>query len=161
MPVLRQDDSTPAHQRSAPLEGKTALVQRELSRARLHREQERAAMTPDERSWIEELLAEIPPPSCRAVSRTTGKSDWTIRRVKRELDGDARPMRQPRSQREEPSADETSQLVGWIVFVAIILGVGLLIWVAARSAPMSPEFPTSFYPESFTERKTDETEYPE
>jgi len=120
-------------------------------------------MTPDERTWIEQLLAEIPPPSCRAVSRITGFSDWTIHSVKREMVGDSRPMRQPRSQREESSADETSPspLVGWIVFVAIFLGTGILIWFAARSAPLPPESPTSFYRESFTERKTNETEYPE
>jgi hypothetical protein len=136
-------------------------VQRELSRARLYREQKRNAMTPEEQAEIEELLLRNPPPSCRAISRMTGISDWTVRRVKRELDGDSRPMRQPRSQREEPSDYETSPLVGWIVFIATFLGAGLLIWLAARSAPLSPEFPTRLYPESFTKRKTDETEHPE
>ena len=79
-------------------------------------------MTPDERSWIEELLAEDPPPSCRAISRTTGISDWTIRRVKRELDGDPRPMRQPRSRPGRAFEEEASALTGWIVFGGIVAG---------------------------------------
>ncbi len=31
--------------------------------------------------------------SCRAIARETGYSDWTIRKIARELDGDSRPMR--------------------------------------------------------------------
>jgi hypothetical protein len=94
-----------------------------------------------DRERIIGMLLEDPPPSCRAVSRATGYSDWTIRKIARELDGDPRPMKQRRSQPQEP-ADEVSPLVGWLIFGGIVAVIALSIWAGARWTP-PPESPES------------------
>lgn len=118
-------------------------------------------MTPDERSWIEELLSEIPPPSCRAVSRMTGISDWTVRRVKRELDGDLRPMRRPRSDSYEPPDEppDVSPVVSWLAFGGFLAVLALVIWAGLRWTPPlgSMDFSNGFYSNPSTERTDDET----
>ena len=58
-------------------------------------------MTPADRERIVEMLLEDPPPSYRAVSRASGYSDWTIRKIARDLDGDSRPMKERRSRSDE------------------------------------------------------------
>ena len=88
-------------------------------------------MTPAERTWIEELLTQDPPPSCRAISRATGISDWTIRRVKRERDGNPRPMKQPRSRPHEPE-EEASALTSWLVFGGVVAFFALATWPGVR-----------------------------
>jgi hypothetical protein len=115
-------------------------------------------MTPAERTWIEELLAQDPPPSCRAISRITGISDWTIRRVKRERDGNPRPMKQRRSQPPE-TTEEVSTLTSWLVFGGVVVFFALAIWTGARWAP-PPEPPesTDWSPRPYDDRKeNDET----
>lgn len=122
-------------------------------------------MTPDERNWVEQLLSEIPPPSCRAVSRTTGISDWTIRRIKRELDGDQRPMRRRRSSSYDmPGETESvSPAASWLVFGGFLAVLAFAIWAGLRWTPPldSTDFPHGFYPNSPTERTDNETEFPE
>lgn len=121
-------------------------------------------MTAADRDWIEELLRKHPPPSCRAISRQTGYSDWTIRRIKRELIGDDRPMKQ-RRQGDDPPPDsgDASPLVSWLFFGGFIAVLALAIWAGVRCAPPidSTDFPHGFYPNPRTERTNDETEFPE
>lgn len=101
-----------------------------------------------DRERIVEMLLEDPPPSCRAVSRATGYSDWTIRKIARELDGDPRPMRQRRSQ--EPPAEETSPLIGWLIFGGFVAVLALAVWGGTRCAPPldSTDFSTRLQPKS-------------
>jgi hypothetical protein len=90
-----------------------------------------------DRARIEELLAQDPPPSCRAISRVTGISDWTCRRVKRELDGDPRPMKRGSRARSEPT-DELAEplgLGGWIMFALVAGGIALAAWAGVRWTP--------------------------
>ena len=82
-------------------------------------------MTPADRQRIEELLAD-PSRSYRSISRETGYSDWTIRRVQRDLDGDARPMKQPRYPPEE--SEDVSPILGWLVFGSVVAVLVLMIW---------------------------------
>jgi hypothetical protein len=119
-------------------------------------------MTPGDRDRIAEMLLQDPPASCRAVSRATGYSDWTIRKIARELDGDPRPMKQRRSQAQE-STEEVSALTSWLVFGGIVAGFALVIWAGVRWAPRleSQDFPPNFHIDSFAERSNDETQFPQ
>lgn len=124
-------------------------------------------MTPADRGWIEELLQELPPLSCRAISRQTGYSDWTIRRIKRELTCDDRPMKQRRQRRDEdeppPDSGDVSPIVSWLFFGGFIAVLALAIWAGVRCTPPidSTDFPHKFYPNPPTERTDDETQFPE
>jgi hypothetical protein len=91
-------------------------------------------VTPADRARIEELLQD-PALSYRAISRATGISDWSIRRLARQLDGDPRPMRQRRSHWDEAPPEELSPVVGWLVFGSIVAVIALAIWSGARWAP--------------------------
>lgn len=104
-------------------------------------------MNAADRNRIVDMLLEDPPPSCRAVSRATGYSDWTIRKIARELDGDPRPMRQQHSQPHEPP-EELSALTAWIVFGGFIALIALAIWTGVRWSPLleSLEIPDSSIP---------------
>ncbi len=110
-------------------------------------------MTTSDRERIEEMLLEDPPPSCRAVSRATGYSDWTIRKIARELDGDPRPMKQHRSRPQE-STEEVSAVTSWLVFGGVVALFALAIWVRVRWGPLpeSPESP-DMSPRPFDYRK--------
>jgi hypothetical protein len=111
-----------------------------------------------DREPIIAMLLDDPPPSCRAVSRATGYSDWTIRKIARELDGDTRPMRQPRSQPPAPS-EEVSALTCWLVFGGMVAVTALAIWAGSRWTP-PPQFPqsTDSFPYPYGDRKeNDET----
>jgi hypothetical protein len=88
---------------------------------------------PGDRERIEEMLLEDPPLSCRAVSRATGYSDWTIRKIARELEGDPRPMRGARASGDLPG--EVAAGSGWLIVGGIIIGVALLIWIGVRRMP--------------------------
>lgn len=122
-------------------------------------------MTPADRGRIEELLLKRPSPSCRAISRQTGYSDWTIRRIKRELIADDRPMKRRRQRWDEPPTDygDVSPVVSWLFFGGFIAVLALAIWAGVRCAPPldSTDFPHGFYPNPRTERTNDETEFPE
>jgi hypothetical protein len=111
-----------------------------------------------DRDRIVEMLLEDPPPSCRAVSRATGYSDWTIRRIRRAIDGDPRPMKQ-RASRSQPSGEEVSALTSWLILGGIVAAFALMIWAGVRwtPPPESQEFPDSS-PRPFDYRKeNDET----
>jgi len=114
-----------------------------------------------DRERIAELL-EDETRSFRSIGRELGLSDWTIRKIARELDGDPRPMKRRRQRPQEMPAEETSPLVGWLVLGGIVFGVAFVIWAGARSVPVQPpDFPTNPYPQSSSERRLDETQYPE
>lgn len=84
--------------------------------------------------------------SFRSIGRELGVSDWLVRKIARELDGDLRPMKQQRSHAHEVTDD--SSLAPWLVFGGMVFGVAFLVWIGARSAP-PPESPGSsfgFYP---------------
>lgn len=72
--------------------------------------------------------------SYRAIGRMTGASDWTVRRIGRELDGDTRPMKQPRYLPEEID-QEVSPVAGWLVFGGFVAILALMIWAGWRWMP--------------------------
>jgi hypothetical protein len=116
-------------------------------------------MKPADRAEIAELLRDETM-SYRAIGRELGVSDWLIRKVARELDGDPRPMRQLRSRSEE-TTDDVSPVAGWLVFGTVVACLALAIWVGVRSTPSpdSRDFSTGFYTDSSTERRDIETDY--
>jgi hypothetical protein len=73
--------------------------------------------------------------SYREIGRQTGVSDWTIRKIARELDGDPRPMRSPHSEPSDSGTDEASALTGWIVFAVVVGCFAIMIWAGARWTP--------------------------
>ena len=118
-------------------------------------------MSPADRALIEDLLLQDPTRSCRSISRQTGYSDWTIRKIARELDGDPRPMKQQRwPAHETPREPESvSPVTSWLTFGGFIAVLALMIWAGMRWAPPldSPDFFHSFHPNPPTERTDDET----
>jgi hypothetical protein len=74
--------------------------------------------------------------SFRAVGRDLGLSDWLVRKVARELDGDPRPMRQPRTSRSD-DPEELSALGCWLTFGGIVAVLALAIWGGGRWNPPS------------------------
>ena len=118
-------------------------------------------MSSPDRERIAELL-EDPTLSYRAIGRMTGASDWTVRRVARELDGDTRPMKQPRRLSEEID-QEVSQVAGWLVLGGFVAVLALSIWAGVRwTSPLdSTDFSHGFYPNPHSERTNDETQFPE
>ena len=109
-------------------------------------------MTPADRARIEELLQD-PSLSCRAIARETGYSDWTIRKIARELDGNPRPMKRHRSRPQE-STEEVSAVTSWLVFGGVVALFALAIWARVRWGPLaeSPQSPDSS-PRPFDYRK--------
>jgi hypothetical protein len=87
-----------------------------------------------DRQQIEQLLDDASF-SCRAIARETGYSDWTIRKIARELDGDSRPMRQSRSHSNETPPDDVSPVAGWLVFGGFVAVILLATWAGSRGAP--------------------------
>lgn len=86
-------------------------------------------MNPGDREQIEQLLQDRHP--YRAIARETGYSDWLIRKIAREVNGDPRPMRSAPS----PNAEDGSGLTGWLVIGGIATFIGLLIWARIRWMP--------------------------
>lgn len=87
---------------------------------------------PVDRDLIEQLL-ENDSLSFREIGRRAGCSDWTVRRIWRDLADDSRPMKLPPRPRDD-SADSLG-LAGWGVLAGI---VGLFIgafWFFARGTP--------------------------
>jgi transposase-like protein len=91
-------------------------------------------VSPDERDRIAELLQD-PGLSYRAIGRELGLSDWTIRRVARELDGDPTPMRSPRSRSQEPQTEGAATLTSWLVIGGIVAVFVLAILAGTRRSP--------------------------
>ncbi|HEY1866695.1 MAG TPA: hypothetical protein VGG70_00270 [Candidatus Cybelea sp.] len=112
------------------------------------------------RERIAELL-EDETRSFRSIGRELGVSDWLVRKTARELNDDRRPMRQRRSRSQEPPSAEVSPLVSWLVFGGFLAVLALAIWAGARSKPPldSTDFPYGFYPNPYTERTDDETQF--
>jgi hypothetical protein len=93
-------------------------------------------MSPADRDRIEELLQD-PSLSCRAISRATGYSDWTVRKIARDLDGDPRPMKRRRSHAAREPAEDASPLTAWLVFGGVLVGIVFAIWLGAKWIPPS------------------------
>ena len=91
-------------------------------------------MNPEDRERVIVLLQD-PTRSYRSIGRELGVSDWTIRRIARELDGDPRPMKQRHSRFEEPAAEGDSLVSGWLVCGIIAAGFVLMLWAGARGVP--------------------------
>lgn len=94
-----------------------------------------------DRERIVDLLADDSL-SYREIGRLTGASDWTVRRIARELDGDARPMKQ-RRYRSEETAEGVSPISGWLIFGGFAVCLALMIWAGMRwnPPPGSGDFP--------------------
>ena len=93
-------------------------------------------MSPADRARIEELLCDESL-SFRAIARELSISDWQVRKVAREIDGDPRPMKRGGRARYEPT-DEPAEplgLAGWIIFALVAGGISLAILAGARGAP--------------------------
>jgi transposase len=86
-----------------------------------------------DRERIAELL-EDETRSFRSIGRELGVSDWLVRKIARELDGDPRPMKQRPSRPQEPT-EEVSTLTGWLVFGGVIGFIALAIWAGVRWTP--------------------------
>lgn len=84
-----------------------------------------------DRARIEELLQDETL-SYREIARQTGASDWTVRRIARDVAGDVRPMKRARHEH----AVEPLGLASW----AILAGLGGIfvgaLWFLGRG--MSP-----------------------
>ncbi len=91
-------------------------------------------MSPADRARIADLLRDDSL-SFRAISRATGYSDHTIRRISRQLSNDPRPMRRDRRYQPDEAAEPTSTRAGWIVFGGIAAFVALLVWARIRWTP--------------------------
>ena len=90
-------------------------------------------MSPSDRDRIAAALRGKRKPY-RAIGRELGVSDWLIRKVARELDGDPRPMRRPPPSTPE-TTDDGSPAAGWIA-VGIVAGLfALAIWARVRWGP--------------------------
>lgn len=115
-----------------------------------------------DRALVEELLGDESL-SYREVARRVGCSDWAVRKAARQLDGDPRPMKQRCSPSDEPSGNEVSPLVSWLVFGAALSFFASATWVSVRWMPPleSTDFPHGFYCNPPPERMDDETDYSE
>lgn len=90
-------------------------------------------MNTADRQRIAELLRDESR-SFRSIAREIGISDWTVRRVARELDGDPRPMKS--SAREIPDYDrDGSEAGGWIGLAMFVGFIALVVWFALRGLP--------------------------
>lgn len=93
-------------------------------------------MSPSDRARIEELLQDERL-SFRAIARELSISDWQVRKVAREIDGDPRPMKRGGRSRYEPinGPAEPLGIGGWIIFALVVGGIALAIWAGARGMP--------------------------
>lgn len=90
-------------------------------------------MTRAEVDRVRELLADETL-SFRAIAREVGCSDWTVRRIARELDNDPRPMKRDRHETPD-QVYEGSDTAGWIGLSAFVAFIGLAIWLGLRNMP--------------------------
>jgi hypothetical protein len=88
-----------------------------------------------DRDAVAKLLGDDPERSYRSISRELGISDWLVRKIARELDGDSRPMRRSRSQCFNQSDNEAPAAAGWIVLAVVGGCLVLMIWAGARWTP--------------------------
>ena len=94
-------------------------------------------MTASDRDRIADLLQDESR-SFRSIGRELGVSDWTVRKIARELDGDPRPMKQRCSQYEElDGTDDLSAVSSWLVFGGFVAVLALAIWAGTRWVPPS------------------------
>src|SRR5579883_1132834 len=96
-------------------------------------------MTPDQRAHIEALLADERL-SFRAIADLVGCSDWTIRKIARELTGDERPMKSCRSQTGINGDQRDPATPGWAFVVIFGAGLAVLTWLAVRCGISPTDF---------------------
>lgn len=85
-----------------------------------------------DRDLVEELL-EDESLSLREIARRAGCSDWTVRRIARELCGDPRPMKSAYAKIN--GGERPPQILGWIGLALTATVVGLVIWAGLRGLP--------------------------
>jgi hypothetical protein len=90
-----------------------------------------------DRERIADLLADESL-SFRAIGRMTGASDWSVRRIAREIAGDETPMKRRYSPQDDARTDVLPAL-SWTIWGGAIGLVCLGIWALVRIAP-PPEF---------------------
>ncbi len=83
-----------------------------------------------DRTLVEQLLQDQNL-SYRECARRASCSEWTVRKIARDLAGDARPMKHARSADE----DEPTGFVAWLTFAGIIAAIVGAIWLATRRVP--------------------------
>jgi len=90
-------------------------------------------MKPVDRARIEELLRDETL-SFRAVAREVGASDWSVRRIARELDGDPRPIKRDRAEHSGAcyESSDSSGTTGWVALASVVGFVALAVWASTR-----------------------------
>lgn len=82
---------------------------------------------------VEELLKDKTL-SLREIGRRARCSDWTVRRIARELNGDYRPMKSAYAH-GAGDGEPRSEIFGWIGLAGTVAVVGLMIWAGLRALP--------------------------
>ncbi len=80
-----------------------------------------------DRALVQRLLEETDL-SRRAIATEAQCSDWSVRKIERELAGGNRPMKRARSEGDDGPAGSG----GWLVLVAFIAILSGVIWAASR-----------------------------
>lgn len=86
-----------------------------------------------DRELIVELLQDESR-SLRDIAREAGCSDWTVRRISRQLRGDSRPMKNSANSSFHDYADSGST-PGWTVAIGLLVLFGAALWFALRRQP--------------------------
>jgi len=79
--------------------------------------------------------------SLNEIARLAGCSSWSVRKFARELDGDERPMKRPRTSARAPSHDTATSDsdglsgCGWLILGGIVLAVIALRMMGPKSDP--------------------------
>jgi hypothetical protein len=84
-------------------------------------------------SRIEELLQDESR-AYRSIASECGVSDWLVRRIARQLNGDSRPMKNARRTPDNDS-DEPLGLGGWAVLAGLGAAIVGAIWLGMRRPP--------------------------
>ena len=86
-----------------------------------------------DRERIEELLQDESR-SLRDIAREVGCSDWTVRRIDRQLRGDSRPMKRSYSEHSTRN-QEHGGLVSWVIGFGLLAIMGAVLWLSMRGSP--------------------------
>jgi len=92
---------------------------------------------PVDRALVRRLLEETDL-SHRAIAADAQCSDWSVRKIAREIAGGARPMKNARARRkatDEPLTDEDANLAWWAGPLIVILAVGVGVAASLRRPP--------------------------
>ena len=99
-------------------------------------------MSSIDRAHIEGLLADEHL-SYRAIADLVGCSDWTVRKVARELAGDERPMKSARNAPVTSGVPCERASSGWLLVIMFALGLAAIVGIALRCgrSPNDFQFP--------------------